>query len=261
MRQDSAKFIPQEDANLSVTQNQYGESRRLWEYYRENPGPQGFLVEVPENNMVNPHFHRVNQFQIFFPAEGARYQKTPLDRVEVHYTDGFVPYCPITTGDTTMEFFTLRAAHDPSKSWIAYMPKERARLTRRGKRHIHHAVPGTDGLSPWPAEPTVNTLFEYPDGLSGRVAYVPAGGSAPSLDPSNGGGLYHIVLQGAAQIDTQLFSVKSLLWLNPDNPVPTIVAGGAGLMLLTVQFPVSSQDLPDDEAVKAQAKASTATMV
>lgn len=244
----ATRFIPRDEAVPVVIRNQFGEERTVWEYYRDKPGPQGFLVLMPENNTVNPHFHRLNQFQVFFPAEGARYQKTPLDRVEVHYTDGFKPYGPFTTGNAAMEFFTLRPAHDPSGGWIAYMPRGRARLTHRGKRNTHRTVADAADRS---VASTVETLFEDPDGLCARVVHAPAGGGIAPLDPATGGGQYLVVLEGAARIDAQSYGVKSLLWLSQSDPVPAIEAGETGLTLLTVQFPVGSHLLPDGETAAA----------
>lgn len=251
MESEVVDFVPFEKAVPVSAQNQFGEARKLWQYFGKNPGPDAFLLLVPENNIVKPHFHRINQFQVFFPAPGALYQGKPLgDEIVVHYADAYTPYGPITTSDSKLEFFTLRAINDPKGMPISYMPKDRAKLIRRGKRSIHESIPGRVEGAALSKEPATETVFEDAnDELLVQLTRVAAGGQISILHPSTGGGQYHLVLKGSAQCDGKLYGARALLWRDPNAAPVQIEAGEAGLELLTMRFPFGSQQIDEGQAV------------
>src|SRR4051794_30692220 len=102
--------------------------RRDTEYYRRqrldayrtyyfgrdevHDGPQGFLLEIPTpQGVITPHFHRVDQFQVFVAGSGM-IGKHPIAPVTVHYSDGYTPYGPIVAGPEGITFFNLRSSGD-----------------------------------------------------------------------------------------------------------------------------------------------------
>ena len=85
----------------------------------DNALPQGFLVQQPPGSVTPPHFHEVNQFQVFVGGNG-RMGKRPAGPVTVQYANGHTPYGPIVAGEQGVTYFTLRAAWDPGAK---YMPK------------------------------------------------------------------------------------------------------------------------------------------
>lgn len=94
----------------------------------DNGLPQGFLVEQPPGSVTKPHFHEVNQFQVFVGGAGrlGKYAAGPLT---VQYAGAHSPYGPIEAGNGGVIYFTLRAAWDPGAK---YMPQSRDKL-RRGR--------------------------------------------------------------------------------------------------------------------------------
>ena len=232
----TSTFVSQSDVEYRETVNKVGERRRISTFFPDKNGPMGFLMLVPERNQITTHFHRVNQFQVLFPSDGARYRRTPIDDVLVHYADGYATYGPITTTVSSLEMFTLRAIHDDFR---ADMPAEREKLVRRGKRNLHGSVASTlTGSS------SVESLFEDgSDGLFAGVARTGPGGSISTIDASGGGGQYHCILSGTAQLDGKSYVAKSLLWMTAGDAPRSIVAGSEGLVLLTVQFPVGSREI------------------
>src|SRR6266404_5097233 len=70
-------------------------------------GPQAVRVDIT-NGTVPPHFHIVDQFQIIVGGHGT-VGKHPVDPGTIHYTDGYTPYGPISTG---VSYFVLRAQAD-----------------------------------------------------------------------------------------------------------------------------------------------------
>src|SRR3954452_16122993 len=82
----------------------------MYEQSKGEPGPQAFLVAMPPDNTGRAHFHASDQFQIFFPeTSGSVFQRTPMDKVFVHYSDSYTVYGPFSSGPGGLEFFTLRA--------------------------------------------------------------------------------------------------------------------------------------------------------
>ena len=62
-------------------------------------GPQAFLIETyPPEQQTAAHFHSTDQFQIFFPAEGAYYQRTEIRSPLLHYSDAYTTYGPLEQG-------------------------------------------------------------------------------------------------------------------------------------------------------------------
>src|SRR5215470_18719270 len=70
--------------------------------------PVGFLTQRPRGDIIPPHFHEVDQFQVVVDGRGT-IGKHALEPVTVHYTDAYTPYGPITTVGDGMLFYTLRA--------------------------------------------------------------------------------------------------------------------------------------------------------
>lgn len=64
----------------------------------DNGLPQGFLVEQPPHSVTPPHFHEVNQFQVF-GGGGCKIGKHDAAPISVHYANGHTPYGPISAGE------------------------------------------------------------------------------------------------------------------------------------------------------------------
>src|SRR5688572_4110454 len=70
----------------------------------KGPPPQGYLAMMAPQSRREPHFHRVNQFQVVVAGEGL-IGKHPLHPGAVHYADAFTPYGPIVAGSAGLSFF------------------------------------------------------------------------------------------------------------------------------------------------------------
>jgi len=155
-------------------------------YPEPSDGPQAFMVEI--EGEILPHFHRVDQFQIFVRGSGT-IGKHKLEPVAVHYVDRYTPYGPIRADDS-VAFFTLRALND---SGAFYMPGSE-KTVRSGRSFT---VPA--GISPGGASKDTGLtgcLEQQADGLAAFTVHV-APGTAAELPPSSGGGQYHLVAEGS----------------------------------------------------------------
>jgi hypothetical protein len=202
----------------------------------DNGLPQGFLVEQPPGSVTLPHFHEVNQFQVFVGGS-ARLGKHVAGPLTVQYAGAHSPYGPITAGDAGVTYFTLRAAWDPGAK---YMPQSRGRL-RPGPRRQILGMPvtpsGGAALRTLARPETVALIEREADGMAAWLMRLGPGAEMASPDPGDGGGQYRVVIGGALRRDGEAMPTLSCLYVTPDEPPCAAHAGEAGLELLVLQFP------------------------
>src|SRR5271154_6867468 len=103
----TAVFVPAEEVRPVGVKS----GRALYyfgEWHSAARGPQGFLNESGAGSQIRPHFHHENQFQVFFGSRGATFQRRAIPRLLLHYSEAGTAYGPISSGDETLNFFTLR---------------------------------------------------------------------------------------------------------------------------------------------------------
>jgi hypothetical protein len=203
---------------------------------KPTPTPQAMLVEsFPADSTLGAHFHDVDQFQLFFPSEGAWYQRTPIEHTMVHYADAYTTYGPFGSGASDLSFYTLRPEHALVSG---PMPGSRDLLVSGGpRRNLHVDVPEIDAGPPEGA--SCRSLFsKHADRLDvfhvrGRV------GTALPCPPSVGtGGQYYVVLGGSVRWGAVTLGMKSLGWVGPEAARPSLtVEGDRPAEVLVLQFP------------------------
>src|ERR1700738_3467863 len=70
---------------------------------------QVYVLEHPGEGLVSgPHFHPVDQYQVFVHG-GGHLGKRAIGEITVHYADAYTPYGPMVAGDQGMSVYTIRA--------------------------------------------------------------------------------------------------------------------------------------------------------
>ena len=202
----------------------------------DNGLPQGFLVWQPPGSVTPPHFHETNQFQVFVDGSGfmGKHAARPLT---IQYANGHTPYGPIKAGDDGVRYFTLRQRWDPGAK---YMPGARALLDKGNQRtRIKADVPLTPSdVRAGLAAPLTNELFApEADGMGAWLCRFGAGQDMVMPPAVGTGGQYLVVAEGEAAVAGACYEKWSTLFVMPDEPPPTVMAGGDGLDLLVLQFP------------------------
>jgi hypothetical protein len=197
--------------------------------------PDAFLVEYrPAPGCdIRPHFHRVAQFQVVVGG-GGRLGKRPVPPVSFHFADAFTPYGPIVPADEErgIDFFTLRPRTRPGLYW---MPGSKDKLEQRAGRNVAAAMP--DG-PPARGEPRLQALIEpEPDGLAAFACRLEAGERETGPSPAGTGGQFYLVSRGSLQHDGDELPRLSLLFLEPEDRAPTLIAGLEGADVLVMQCP------------------------
>ena len=209
-------LVDHQEATYTEHVNSRGAMQRQYDYFgKQSPrqfGPEAFLVDYGPDRTTTAHFHSVDQFQIFFGAAGARYQRHQIPAVELHYADAFVTYGPFSAGAERMRFFTLRPCQGQFKG---EMPSERHKLRYQGRRGIHVDVEAH--LSTMPAagdSSAIDLIAPEPDGLSARLVSAGAGAVAPTREPgAPNSGAYVCVLSGYADVGGRAFGPLALGWV------------------------------------------------
>ena len=198
--------------------------------------PMAFLVEQDAGCVAPSHFHQADQFQVVVAGDG-RLGTHDVAPVAVHYAGAWSPYGPLVAGGSGLHYFTLRNGWDPG---ARYMQEERALLRSvPGRRHREVvAAPRPASVELVDTAPICEPcLPESDDGLVARRYVLPAGARAVGANPASGDGQYWVVIGGSMLHDRTELAERACVFLSPDEPAFTAVAGPGGLEVLSLQFP------------------------
>jgi hypothetical protein len=189
--------------------------------------------------MIPGHYHQADQFQVFVSGEG-KFGIKPIEGLTVHYAMAFTPYAPIHADHTGVEYYTLRNGWDPGARW---MPEHREALKGRTKSYRHGlgAIPALIGDAEGPKNiEGILTQVIVPaedDGLMCTLFQTTGEAVISGPSPAQGRGQYWLVMRGHCQINGQKASERSLVFVAPSEPAPTINATTDGVAILLMQFP------------------------
>ena len=201
--------------------------------------PQAFLVEMHANETIVPHFHEVDQFQVFV-AGGGGLGRQAAGLLAVHYADHHTGYGPINAGPHGYSYFTLRAKSDPGAHYL-HKPGYREALKPSAKRH---GIAAGITLSTEPVlmdrkEVAVEKLMpelDGNDGLGASLIRMGPGATHTGPNPRATGGQYYLVVNGSLALGTASYSAWSTVFV-PETDAPlALTSGPKGLEALILQF-------------------------
>src|SRR5262245_19647954 len=202
--------------------------------------PQAFLIEMHAGESILPHFHEVDQFQVFVAGSGGMGRQA-AGTLAVRYADHYTGYGPINAGPQGYSYFTLRARSDPGAHYLN-RPGYREALKPSRKRH---GVAADITLSTEPVlmdlreakdEPLMQDL-DGSDGLGASMIRMGPGLSRTGPDPRATGGQYYLVLNGAMEIEAGKYAALSTVFVSRDEGPLSFRAGPKGLEALLLSFP------------------------
>jgi hypothetical protein len=202
--------------------------------------PQAFLIEMHANETILPHFHEVDQFQVFVAGSGGMGRQA-AGTLAVHYADHHTGYGPINAGPQGYSYFTLRARSDPGAHYL-HKPGYREALKPSRKRH---GVAAGITLSTEPVLMDLKQAQEEPllqdldgsDGLGASVIRMGPGMSRTGPDPRASGGQYYLVLNGGLELPSGTYPAWSTVFVRRDDGSLSFKAGPGGLEALLLSFP------------------------
>jgi len=201
--------------------------------------PLAFLVNGPPAYVIPPHFHEIDQYQIFVGGS-ATLGKHAVAPGSVHYADAYTPYGPITATEEGFNYLTLRP-----RSIIGYheMPGEgpllkpvNAARGRRGRMMVADIDPAL------PHRTECETLFEEPDGIAAYRLSAEPDAALPQPAVAHGGA-YYVVLSGAIDADGTTYPPRATIWIGQGEEPPTMIAGPEGASVAFMSFALQAVDV------------------
>lgn len=195
-------------------------------------GPQAILAQYPTPEVIEPHFHRTDQFQIVVEG-GGRIGKRPYNPISVQYTDGYTPYS-IIPEQHGISFFVLRAHADTG----AYpMPKEKEKHVQKGGRGPVSPVLPPDAQRHEHGVISEHLLGPEPDGMAALMLRAAAGTRVVAADARGSEGQFEVITRGSALHQGKELPAWSVLWVGPDDESPELVGGPEGCDVVVTRFP------------------------
>ncbi len=192
--------------------------------------PMAFLVEQSAETTVQTHYHQANQWQVVVGGGGSM-GTHEVGPVVVHYTNAFSSYGPLRSGAEGLHYFTLRNGYDPGAQ---YIPGARDKL-RQAKRKFREAKQVSGAPSTTPGTDVLIPMAE--DGMGALRFRLAPGESAVGPDPAGGLGQFWVVTAGSLATADAALPPLSLLFVRPDEPAFTAIAGAEGVEVLALQYP------------------------
>ncbi len=203
--------------------------------------PQAFLVEMNAGETILPHFHEVDQFQVFVAGSGSLgRQAAPAGLITVHYADHHTGYGPINAGPHGYSYFTLRARSDPGAHYL-HKPGYREKLKPSPKRHatVDGLTLSTEPVLMLRKELSVEKLMpelDGNDGLGAELIRMGPGMQHTGPDPKATGGQYCLVLNGSLELPGGSYGKWSTVFVPATDAPLAFTAGPKGLEALLLQF-------------------------
>ncbi|MFN0301721.1 MAG: hypothetical protein ACKVQU_15360 [Burkholderiales bacterium] len=199
------------------------------------PAPHALLVEQDPEQVILPHFHEQNQFQVIVNGGGTlgRSEVTPIT---VHYAGAYTGYGPITSGKGGLWYFTLRPMMD---NGAQFLPESRAKMKPWPKKHWHSAPIGSAAAGELACLVAVRvaTIQVDPDGMLIQTIRIPPNGKHVAPSPAPGGGQFFLVTVGQLVVAPKVYSQWSCIWVAHTDEAITLEAGAAGVEVLLAQCP------------------------
>jgi hypothetical protein len=211
-------------------------------------GPQIYVNTVDPGVELAAHFHKVDQFQVFFGTPGAMFKRREISPLMVHYTDAYSTYGPFRAAvDRPLRYATIRAE---SSNFGGVMPGARDELVRRGRRSMSvpveqaslASVPAPGGSS------VVDVIGEHDDGLAARLVLLGAGSEQRLSSQQRSAGRAWLIVAGDLIADQSSYAEGAIGWSSSDEPEVVVTAGQTGAVVLLLDFPSPPTNMAPLEA-------------
>ena len=202
--------------------------------------PTVFLVDLPPNSVLDVHFHRENQFQLFVKGEGS-IGPHAIRPLTVHYAGAYTGYGPLAAGSEGVSYFTIRPVYDIG---AFYLPNARSDMVRGPKRNMHSepiAPLGRAALRALKTPEIVDLIPLQADGVAARLLRLPPDATLVDLEPAGSGGQFVIVLAGSIVHDGRELRELDMLFLSADEPAFPIKAQTEGVEVALLQVAVKAE--------------------
>lgn len=193
-----------------------------------------YLVEQAPDAVVDPHFHEVDQFQLFIGGSG-RIGTHRLNGVSVHYAGAHNPYGPIVAGPEGVQYMTLRHQWDRGAQWMPGAAQVLRDLPQR--RHVTYTTAPLVWDADLGAQPGLRVTEVVPQQAhAGGVSCWQAGpGTVLQADPSGCAGQFWYLI-GGSLLEPLAQGTGACIYFAPEEAPTSVRAGPQGVQLLQLRF-------------------------
>jgi hypothetical protein len=194
----------------------------------ETLSPNVFLVDLPPASVLDTHFHRENQFQVFVKGEGSigAHRVAP---VTVHYAGAYTGYGPLVAGSQGVSYLTIRPVYDTG---AFYMPGARGDMVRGPKRSLD-----AKARRALPAPEFVDLIALQPDRIAAQLVRLPPRTPYEAPDPAGSGGQFIVVAGGSlAHAARASLLPLDIVFVSADEPPQRLHAQEEGAEVLLLQL-------------------------
>ena len=202
--------------------------------------PHVFLVDLPPDSVLDVHFHRENQFQLFVKGEGS-IGPHRIEPITAHYAGAYTGYGPLKAGPQGVSYFTIRPVYDTG---AFYMPHARGNMVPGPKRNLHSepvAPLDATALRRLPAPQHVDLIALQPDRIAARLLRLPPRAPHTDLDPEGSGGQFVVVVTGSIAHGGRAFGALDMIFLSADEPPLRLEPQDDGAEVVLLQLPVKAK--------------------
>lgn len=202
--------------------------------------PNVFLVDLPPESVLDVHFHRENQFQVFMKGEGS-IGPHPIAPITVHYAGAFTGYGPLKAGPQGVSYFTIRPVYDTG---AFYLPKARSDMVKGPKRSLHSepvAPLDAKALRALGTPELIDLIPLQPDHIAARLVRLPPRASHTDLDPAESGGQFLVVVTGSIAHGERVLGPLDMIFGSADEPPFRLHSQDKGAEVILLQLPVKAE--------------------
>ncbi len=200
--------------------------------------PMAYLVEQSPSSTVEPHFHQVDQFQIFIGGRG-HIGTHALTGVTVHYSGAHSPYGPIVAGPAGVQYITLRRNWNPGAQWMSGAVATLREMP--GRKYVAYtSEPMNRSTAAHVSELKCTVVTDViPSQSNGLGAWMVQAGPGAALqgNPALSNGLFWYVLTDGLQSDDSALGEGACFFFSHEEPSFEFHAEAQGGELVRVQLP------------------------
>ncbi len=204
-----------------------------------------YSVRQLPGTVVDPHFHAVEQWQVFVEGDGTLGRHSALPG-SIHYVDRYTAYGPIVAGPRGLTYFTIRAMTDPGAQFLD-RPEARERLKAQGsaKRYLYvdsqRVLPDV-ATTPRNGVEMDAVIETHADGLAASVARIAPAAEFVTPGSRACGGQALLVLAGELRQGTTALPRLSCAFVDAGDEPLRLSAGASGAVALVMNFPRVPRD-------------------
>ena len=202
-------------------------------------GPETFLIEMSPRETILPHFHEIDQFQVFLDGAG-HFGRETAPPLAVHYADRYTGYGPITAAAHGYSYFVMHVEKDPGAVY-RHKPgyQERIKPGKKRNRLVHGIASSTAPVLRSRKEVALESLFEeeYGDGMGAYMLRLGPGMETGGRDTGETGGQFYLVVNGSLEWSGGNYPAWSPVFVAPGEGPLRVRAGPDGLEVLILSFP------------------------